>query len=278
MRQWQLGDVTIVRVESTEFTVPSGREVPAWAVPHLAPSTDAYHVAFSAFGIVDGDRRVVVDPWLADDTPRAAPDAGVRVDGLLRQLVAAGVPATDVDVVVNTHIDGAGWNTRPGPDGDGWVPTFPAARYVFPRAEVAAVERGEQIRGATDLAPLFDAGVVDLVDAAPEPVDVSPHVSLHAAPGHNFGHLAVHVDAGGEGGLAIVPGHLFLDLFSVADPSRHGADGPEAPDTRRHLLDLLADRAGLLLSPFFGGEGAGRVQGNAVDGYRLVSAAAGVRP
>jgi glyoxylase-like metal-dependent hydrolase (beta-lactamase superfamily II) len=272
VHRWQVGGVTIVRVDSTAFPLPTERLVPAWAVPHLAPSTGEYHLAFSGFGIVDGDTRVVVDPWLADDNPRDAPDAAERVAGLLASLADAGVPADEVDVVVDTHIDGTGWNTRP--EGGGWVPTFPNARYVLPGAELDAVARGEDVFGAAGWAPLLDAGLVDRVDASAraEPVPIAPHVSLHPAPGHNAGHVVVHVEDGGE--LAIVPGHLFLDVVQVADTSSRPGDGPEAPDTRRRMLELLAERRGLLLSPFFGGEGAGRVEGDAAGGFRLAPAGA----
>lgn len=273
VHRWRVGDVTIVRVDSTAFPLPVDRPVPAWAVPHLAPSTEAYHLAFSGFGIVDGDTRVVVDPWLADDNPRDAPDAADRVAGLLGALGDAGVPADEVDVVVDTHIDGIGWNTRPAGSG-GWAPTFPNARYLVPGAELDAVERGEPLLGGAGFAPLLEAGLVDRVDTSPGtgPVAVSPHVSLHPAPGHDFGHVAVHVEDGGE--LAIVPGHLFLDVMQVDDPSARPGDGPEAPDTRRRVLSLLAERRGLLLSPFFGGEGAGRVEGDAASGFRLAPAGA----
>ena len=277
MRRWQVGEVTIVRIESAELTLPSDRPLPAWAVPHLVPSVDATAIAFSAFGLVDGDRRIVVDPWLADDTPRSTPDAAARVAGLLADLATAGLPADEVDLVVNTHLDGVGWNTRPGPGGSGgadgspvWTPTFPNARYLYPRAELAAVERGEPILGGTELAPLLDAGVVDPVDLVKvddEPLALSPHATLHGAPGHSFGHVAVQVDSGGE--LATIAGHLFLDLFSVDDPSAIAGDGPEAPATRRVILDRLARRSGLLLSSFFGGDGAGRVAGDPTHGYRL---------
>jgi glyoxylase-like metal-dependent hydrolase (beta-lactamase superfamily II) len=269
MRRWQVGEVAVVRVESVELTLPSDRPLPAWAVPHLVPATDTTAIAFSAFGIVDGDRRIVVDPWLADDAPRSAPDAAARIDGLLDQLAAAGLPADEVDLVVNTHVDGIGWNTRPGSGADGWTPTFPNARYIFPQAELAAVERGEPLLGGSELGQLLDAGVVDPVDLAEDgaPLALSPHVALHAAPGHSFGHVAVHVDGGDD--LAVIPGHLFLDLFSVDDPSAMPGDGPEAPATRRHILDQLARRSGLLLSSFFGGDGAGRVAGDATGGYRL---------
>lgn len=267
MRRWQVGEVTIVRIESAELTLPSDRPLPDWAVPHLVPARDTTAIAFSAFGVVDGDRRIVVDPWLADDAPRAAPDAADRVDGLLDELARAGLPAGDVDVVVNTHLDGIGWNTRPGLDG--WVPTFPNARYLYPQAELAAVERGVDVLGGAELAPLLDAGVVDPIDLADgEPLAVSDHVALHAAPGHNFGHVAVHVDDGDA--TAVIPGHLFLDLFSVDDPSPLPGDGPEAPATRRRILEHLASaRPGLLLSPFFGLDGTGRVARTAAGGYQL---------
>lgn len=274
MRRWQVGEVTIVRIDSVELTLPSDRPLPAWAVPHLVPSTDTTVIAFSAFGIVDGDRRIVVDPWLADDSPRSAPDAAARVEGLLDELAGAGLPADEVDLVVNTHLDGIGWNTRP--DAGAWVPTFPNARYVYPQAELAAVERGVDILGGRELGPLLEAGVVDPVDVPEgEPLAVSPHVALHAAPGHNFGHVAVHVAGGSgddDGAAAVIPGHLFLDLFSVDDPSQLPGDGPEAAATRRRILDHLAARSGLLLSPFFGLDGAGRVTGSAADGYRLAPA------
>jgi hypothetical protein len=273
MHRWQVGAVEIVRIDSVELILPSDRPVPAWAVPHLAPSAEATYLAFSGFGIVDGDRRIVVDPWLADDSPRRGPDAAARVDRLLEELAAAGLPTAEVDIVVDTHIDGVGWNTRPSEgDGhaDGWEPTFPRARYLYPRAELAAVDRGVEIMGGAELAPLFAAGLVDPVDAAPGPVELSPHVSLHAAPGHNFGHMAVHIDGGdGPGELAVIPGHLFLDLFTVDDPSFREGDGPEAPAARGRILDLLARRRGLLLSPFFGGAGGGRVEGDATSGYCL---------
>jgi len=270
MRRWQVGGVEIVRVESVELTLPSDRPLPGWAVPHLVPATDTTAIAFSAFGIVDGDRRIVVDPWLADDAPRSAPDAPARVEALLDELAAAGLPAAEVDLVVNTHLDGIGWNTRPTPDGS-WTPTFPNARYLYPQAELAAVERGEPILGGPELGPLLAASVVDPVElvAGDEPLALSPHVALHAAPGHNFGHTAVLVD---DGDVAIIPGHLFLDLFSVDDPSALPGDGPEAPAIRRRILEQLAARTGLLLSPFFGGDGAGRVAGDATHGFRLTPA------
>ena len=69
VHRWKIGDVEVVRIEDDDFAVPSERPVPDWAVPHLAPDTSAYYLAFSAYGIASGSRRIVVDPWLANDDP-----------------------------------------------------------------------------------------------------------------------------------------------------------------------------------------------------------------
>lgn len=53
----------------------------------------------------------------------------------LERLEAVGVMPDTVDYVLLTHlhVDHVGWNTRLV-DGR-WVPTFPNARYVFPKVE-----------------------------------------------------------------------------------------------------------------------------------------------
>jgi glyoxylase-like metal-dependent hydrolase (beta-lactamase superfamily II) len=58
--------------------------------------------------------------------PRTSPSPNAR----------AGVQPEDVDLVINTHLhtDHIGWNTRLA-DG-AWLPTFPNATYLMPRADV----------------------------------------------------------------------------------------------------------------------------------------------
>jgi glyoxylase-like metal-dependent hydrolase (beta-lactamase superfamily II) len=259
VHRWLVGGVEIVRIEDDDFALPSDVPVPDWAVPHLAPDTSAFYLAFTAYGIADGDRRIVVDPWLANDAVHDLPDAADRAGRLLGALGDAGFPPDEVDTVVNTHIDGTGWNARPA-DG-GWRPSFPNARYLFHRAELDAFARHEPLFGDADLSALFDAGLVDAVDP---PLALTDAVSLVPAPGHNFGHVSVRVESEGE--LALIPGHLFLTILSVADPAPAGGEPQEAETSRQDVLAELADRQGLLLSPLFGGSGGGVVS-RAADGY-----------
>ena len=226
-------------------------------MPDFAPTPDEVGLAFSALAVADGDRLIVVDPWLANDAPRHRDDAEVHVTALLGELADAGFPTDQIDTVVNTHFDGIGWNTRPDPDHpSGWTATFPNARYLYPRAELEAWRAGTYPPGDDGMAVLEALGVLDGVDL---PHDVSPHVGLSDAPGHNVGHLAVTVEDGRA--IAIIPGHLILSPFQVSDPTEAADLDPEAATASRiAVLDRLADRGGLLLTGLLGGPGGGVVR------------------
>jgi glyoxylase-like metal-dependent hydrolase (beta-lactamase superfamily II) len=264
VHRWQVGEVEIVRIEDEDFALPSDVPVPGWAVDAgMAPGTDETFLAFTAYGIRSGDRRILVDPWIANDWPRTQPDAAARSERLLAELTTAGFPPEDVDAVVMTHVDGLGWLTRPD-GGGGWRATFPNARHLIHPAEQAAVDRGEPLFNGVSLEPLRT-----LLEPSEPPLVLTDEVRLEALPGHNIGHVGIRIDSGGE--CAALPGHLFLTVFAVADPVVSAGDGPEAETTRRTLLEALADRDGLLLLPLVGGPsgGAGRVERDG-QGYRLV--------
>jgi glyoxylase-like metal-dependent hydrolase (beta-lactamase superfamily II) len=250
VHRWTVGDVEIVRIEDDDFDLPSDVPVPDWAIDAgLAPSSTATALAFTAYGIRSGDTRIVVDPWIANDFPRTLPDAEERSTRLLAELAAEGFPTDEVDVVVLTHVDGRGWLTRV--DGSA---TFAGARHVIARDEDAAVRHHAPVFGPDPFDDLLDALEAEPIDP---PVTLTDEVTLVDAPGHNHGHLAVRIESGGD--LAVLAGHLFLNVFEVDDPSL--AQGDVLPDalepTRRHLLDELADRRGLLLLPLVGGAAGG---------------------
>jgi hypothetical protein len=256
VHRWRVGEVEIVRIEDESFALPSDHPAPAWAVPDFAPTPDQVGIAFSAFAIADGDRRIVVDPWLANDAPRSRDDAADHVERLLGELDDAGFPAASVDAVVNTHFDGIGWNTRPGVGAGPWLATFANARYLYPRRELDTWRAGGYPSGDDGLGLLEREGRLDAVDL---PHGLTPHVRLDDAPGHNAGHLAVTIES--NDALAVMPGHLFLNPFQVSDPTQAAdLDPVTATATRRRLLAELAARDGLLLTTLLGGPGGGRVR------------------
>jgi hypothetical protein len=267
--RWQVGDVEVVRIADLDFAVPSPMPLPDWCVPAFGPSSREYFVAFTALAIRDGDTRIVVDPWLANDDPRDEAGAADHAAALLAQLADAGFAPPDVDLVVNTHLDGVGWNTRPDGDG-GWVTSFPNARYSYPADEVAAIERGDDVYGHEAWFELAGFTEIDRIEGTRH---LTEAVSVEPAPGHNAGHHAVRIEHGGD--LALYPGHLVLNPLMVADPGESPDEDPAttavAAESRRLLLSELADRGGLLLTTLLGGDGAGRVQ-RAGDGFALTPA------
>jgi glyoxylase-like metal-dependent hydrolase (beta-lactamase superfamily II) len=264
MHRFRVGEVDVVRVEDLNFGLHTDDVIPDWFVPEYAPSSTEVGIAFSALAIADGDTTIVVDPWLANDGPRDQPDAASHAERLLDELAGAGFPADQVDIVVNTHLDGVGWNTRP--DGDDWVPAFPKARYMYPADEVAAIERGEPLYGRDDYERLAKAVEIERIEG---PLALTSSVSLEPAPGHNFGHMAVRIASGDD--LGIYPGHLVLSPFHVDAPHAGEEGNPDRETTiatRRRLLGELADRDGLLFTTLLGGSGSGVVRRNG-DGFAL---------
>lgn len=267
VQRWSLGEIEIVRVVDFQLALPApaGTVVPAWmseqgfADPDTGPL-----LASSAIGIAVGRRegeRLVVDPWLAFDGDRSDPGAvAPHADRLLGALAEAGFAPHTVDVVVNSHVDGIGWNVRPSDDGQGWVAAFPNARYRFSQAEL------DLWPGDDRLAPLLEAGAVDAFDP---PAELAPGVTAESAPGHGDGHCVVRVRS--DGAEALIGGHLFISPLSVSDPTvgLDGDDAALAADVRRGLLADAAERHLLLIAPLLGGPGGGYVEADGDGSWRL---------
>jgi len=133
-------------------------------------------------------------------------------DPLIQSLAQQGVQPRDVDLVINTHLhfDHAGGNTRF--ENDRAVPTFPRARYVVQRAELAHAaapnERDRASYFSENFQPITDADLWDLTDCDQE---ILPGINVARIPGHNSNIQAVVLTGGGKS-LAFV-----ADLL----PTRH---------------------------------------------------------
>ena len=173
--------------------------------------------------------------------------------------------ADDVDLVINTHVDGIGVNVLL--DGS---PTFPSARYLVPRAELDAMRAGTHGETRADaLLALQDDGIVEPTEGDET---VLPGVRLEDAPGHNPGMHVVWVEDGDA--AAVVVGHLFLHPAQIANPSIDNGDlDPVALEaTRRSLLEPVRRRRhASLVGPLFAEPGGGQVLPDG-DTWRLVTA------
>jgi glyoxylase-like metal-dependent hydrolase (beta-lactamase superfamily II) len=270
VRRWQVGAVEVTRVADPDFALvlPSEPATAAaveertWLGPHWVQPDGSLVVGSSAILVRTPSANVVVDPWLAFDDP-------AKLAPRLAALRGAGVDPADVDLVINSHIDGVGANAHT--DGS---PAFPNARYLIPAAEVEDLREGVhgELGRATDgqhpLVGLLEHGVVEPVVGGEQPL---PGLHLEEAPGHNRGNVVVWIDSGGE--QAVVVGHTFLHPAQIADPDsdRGDRDPVVLAATRRALLERCAETGALLVGPLFADPGAGLVRDTPL-GWELVAA------
>jgi glyoxylase-like metal-dependent hydrolase (beta-lactamase superfamily II) len=133
-------------------------------------------------------------------------------DPLIVSLGKQGVQPKDVDLVINTHLhfDHAGGNTRI--ENGRVVPTFPRARFVVQRGELAhasvPTERDRASYFADHFQPISDAGLWDLTEGDQQ---ILPGIGVARIPGHNADIQAILLTASGK------------TLAFVADllPTRH---------------------------------------------------------
>lgn len=267
-------DLTIERiVEFDPFRLGLDFLFPGASLEALASARDwlePWHVDFATSEILlgmqslllrIGGRVVLVDTCVGDckDRPNR-PEWHQRKGGdYLKRLAAAGVRPEDVDVVFCTHLhaDHAGWNTQLQ-DGR-WVPTFPNARYLVGRAELAywaAIEAkapGSAGHGiyADSVLPILEAGLMDEVE---DGIDLGPAVGLQAGrvttcdlSGHSPGQLGLRLTY--PGGAAVFCGDAVHSPAQLVQPdwaSAFCSDPDRAIRTRRVLLDELAESGELL--------------------------------
>ena len=276
--RWRIGRVTVTKIVELEVTGGSRFLLPqatreavlpiSWLQPDFADAAGRLKMSIHALVVDTGERRIIVDTCLGNDKEgRRIPGWNRLQTGFLGDLAAAGYPREAIDTVVCTHlhVDHVGWNTMlaEAPDGkQSWVPTFPRARYLMGRAEYGYWTRQSQRDDmrpvlADSVAPVFDAGLVDLVDAEHRICD---EVSLVPTPGHTPGHVSVRIASSGD--EALITGDFMHHPCQIAQPdwsSTADSDPETALRTRRRMLTLLADAPILVVGTHFAGRTAGHV-------------------
>jgi glyoxylase-like metal-dependent hydrolase (beta-lactamase superfamily II) len=250
---WTVGAVEVARVADPGFdlvlpqddvTAATLKAVP-WLCPAFVTDQQELRIGSSTIAVRTPSATIVVDPALAVDDP-------ARLAPRLAALRGAGIDPEDVDVVVNTHIDGIGANVLV----DG-TPAFPSARYLLPAAELEDARAGVHGDVGAALAALADAGRLEAVAGNER---LAPGVHLEDAPGHNRGNVVVWIESGGT--TVVVVGHLFLHPAQIADPDIENGDrDPLAlARTRRALLDRCVQADAVLIGPLFSAPGGGHVR------------------
>jgi glyoxylase-like metal-dependent hydrolase (beta-lactamase superfamily II) len=259
----RIGDAEILTVVDDDgFALPLGFLFPGAEIAAIEPERATLapdHVDYDAGTVrlalqshvvrADG-LTILVDTCVGEhkERPRRAPWHRRAATGYLERLARLGVAPQAVDVVLCTHLhaDHIGWNTRLE-DGH-WVPTFPRARYLMGRTELAhwqalrdaAPDADAVNHGSFDdsVLPVVEAGRADLVEGGHP---IGRGLTLLPLPGHSPGQLGLKVEGGGE--AALLCGDAIHSPVQVYQPRWSSAfcDDPEAARVTR--VGLLEDAA-----------------------------------
>lgn len=118
---------------------------------------------------------------------------------LVGELARAGYKPEDVDIVLFTHFHGDHIGGATRWEGDVLTPTFPRARYIGQRIDLADASFPNERTAATYVAdnfqPLLDRKLLEIVDG---PQRLAPGVRTDIAPGHTQAIQVVWVESQGE--------------------------------------------------------------------------------
>ena len=264
----KLGPATVERVIDLDpFALGLSFLFPGARLDDLSPHAALLapdHVDFEAgdlllgvqsFVLRVGGLTILIDSCVGENKER-----GRRKDwhqrsgtGYLRALAAAGVTVDDVDIVLCTHLhaDHVGWNTRL--ENGRWVPTFPRARYMIGRDELAAWQ-AEEARApgvanhgayADSVLPVIEAGLVETVT---DGFEITRGLTVMPLPGHSPGQIGLDLDYG-ESRHVLFCGdaiHSPAQVFKPEWTSAFCSNAEQAVASRVGLLERAAGDGSLI--------------------------------
>jgi glyoxylase-like metal-dependent hydrolase (beta-lactamase superfamily II) len=232
----------------------------SWLVPDFwNPETDTAWMASQVVVVKSSGKTILIDTGIGNfkSRPQVPPFDNLQTD-FLATLRSAGAEPADVDIVINTHLhaDHVGWNTRA--DGDQWVPTFPNATYLFPKADFDywnPEAKQEPPAGlaeavfADSVLPVVHAGQVEFYEGRHV---IDEHVELVPAVGHTPGFSVVLLRSGSD--KAIFAGDILHSPMEILQP-QHGVcldeDSVLALKSRQLVLAKAAEERAPLLTNHF---------------------------
>lgn len=227
-----------------------------WLEPlSLDPATGLFIFPMQSYLVRDGRTTILVDSCIGNHKDRPTrPHWHMKTDSrYMDGLARIGVGVEDVDYVMCTHLhpDHVGWNTRL--ENGRWVPTFPNAKYVFSRKELAHW----QAQHAKTPIPYMTDSVLPVVEAGRVVEVESDHafehgVHLEPTPGHTPDHFAVHVASRGKS--AVMCGDLMHSPLQCRYPhlvARPDFDRDLAVASRRAFMEKYCETDTLVCTAHF---------------------------
>jgi glyoxylase-like metal-dependent hydrolase (beta-lactamase superfamily II) len=233
----------------------------SWLAPDFwDPETEDAWMCSQAMVVKSGGQTILIDAGIGNGKSRPYFPPFDNLDTpFLDRLREAGADPADVDIVINTHlhVDHVGWNTRL--DGGQWVPTFPNATYLFPKADFDYwnPESESTPPGGLDAAPVFADSILPIVHAGlakfyDGSYALDDHVTLEPAPGHSPGASVVRLRSGGE--TAVIVGDVLHTPMEIVRPGAGACfdeDPTQAVRSRQRVLAQAVDRHELIIAGHF---------------------------
>jgi len=223
----------------------------------LEPESGSMRLNFNVYLIETPDFVALIDAGIGNGKDRPDRPAWHRRSApFLETLSALSIAPGDVDLLVTTHLhaDHVGWNTT-WTDG-GWQPTFPNARYVVPKAELAFWKASAEKDGAdTLLHGAYSDSILPIIEtvgyeALESPGEIAPGLHFEPAPGHTDGMSIVHLTAGDTDVLFLADViHHPLQMTDLDIVSNFCVRPDEARTTRRRIISEASVR-GSVLAPY----------------------------
>lgn len=243
-----------------------------WLYPtFVEPVSNKIIMSFHSLIIRSPRATILVDCCVGNDKERPTrPGWHRQKTPWLDKLSKLGLQPEDIDYVLCTHLhaDHVGWNTRL--INGRWVPTFPNARYIFGKEEYTYWQNANTHHTAEtpvnhgsfndSVLPVVEAGLSVLVDNDHQ---LDTGIWLESAPGHTPGNVIVHVKSGEQ--HAILTGDVMHTAVQLANPdlsSRFCLDAELSRESRKRLIDTVADSAVIMIPAHFPTPTVGRVVRN----------------
>ncbi len=224
MHRTTIGDFELTVVSDGTYFLDAGAffgVVPKtmWSRKAVPDEQNRLDTGLNSLLIRTGSQNILVETGIGDKLPEKLVQIYKQPAQLLDNLHAVGVAPEDIDIVINTHLhfDHCGWNTVR--HGDGFVATFPKAKYYAQRGEWEhgrrQLERDAISYMSPNYDPLVESGQMELIEGDRE---IVPGVSVKIFPGHTAHMQAVIVSGGGKTACYIsdlIPTSWHLDLTWV---------------------------------------------------------------
>ena len=246
-RKQKLGDMEVIALNDGVVRRPLAaefvRNAPLSDVQALLKSqnlpTDYIDIPFTAFLIVAGGRRTLIDTGFADN---GAPTTG----RLMANLNAAGLKAEDIDTVILSHYHGDHIN---GVRNKAGQLVFPKAKIMVPAVEHAfwmddarKAAAPDAMRGAFQNVRKVFAGLsADQLVQFQAGQEVVPGITSVAAYGHTPGHTLFVAQSRGEK-FAYVADITNVPQLFARNPDwavQFDMNAEQARDVRRKTFDML---------------------------------------